>query len=69
VIDTHSSAWRHVEKWANQELSKAQTGNENVKLDAIATAALRGRIKALKDLLAMPTKTAASPVEPNDPYL
>jgi len=49
-----STTWGFVNQWANNELSKARLNNDSLGLDAVATSALRGRIDALKDLLALP---------------
>lgn len=54
MIDTESSTWRVVDAWLDTEIAKARESNDDPKRDAIETAALRGRIQALKRLKALP---------------
>ena len=51
-----STTWGFVNQWANNELSKARLNNDSLGLDEVATAALRGRIDAFKDLLSLPNE-------------
>lgn len=53
-LDQYSSTWAYVENWAITELQKARESNDSTKRDAIETAALRGRIRMLKELIALP---------------
>ncbi len=53
-IDTYSGTWAKVSDWAQSELTKARERNDLLSCDATATAALRGRIKLLKELLSLP---------------
>lgn len=53
--DIYSETWKFIAKWAQAELSAARELNDSVKLTDSQTFVLRGRIKALKDLLALPT--------------
>ena len=53
MIDPFSPTWQATESWAQSELSKARAHNDSLKLDFEKTCALRGRIKALKELLAL----------------
>lgn len=46
--------WADVEAWANDKLDAARVSNDNPSLDAVETARLRGRIQALKELIALP---------------
>lgn len=55
AIVEHSDTWIFVSNWAQQELDRARERNDSHKRDAIQTAALRGRIEVLKDLLQLPT--------------
>lgn len=50
-IDIYSDTWIFIERWAQEELSKAREANDSYKKNETETAVLRGRIKALKELL------------------
>jgi hypothetical protein len=52
-IDPRSETWRFIESWATERLEKTRSKNDSMAHDAIQTAALRGRIGELKDLLAL----------------
>ena len=49
-----SATWGFINQWAKVELVKARLNNDSLGLDEVATATLRGRIDAFKDLLALP---------------
>ena len=51
--------WKHIERWAQKKLEDSRVRNDANELDAIQTAALRGRISMLKELLALPKQQAA----------
>jgi len=55
-IDLYSPTWHTLKKWAEAELVKAREKNDSLKIDHDKTTALRGRIKVLKEILAMPEK-------------
>ena len=46
--------WDQVEAWAEAKLAAARESNDNPSMDAVETARLRGRIQALKELIALP---------------
>lgn len=50
-IDAYSDTWIFVSKWAESELVRARDANDSTKRTEAETAVLRGRIKALKELL------------------
>ncbi len=52
-IDAYSDTWIFVSKWAETELAKARDANDSAKRTEAETAVLRGRIKALKELLVL----------------
>jgi hypothetical protein len=54
-IDTDSPTWKYIEVWANGQLDAARKENDFLKLTEIRTAALRGKIKLLKQLISLPT--------------
>ena len=54
ALDEHSQTWAAVEHWAVTQLQKAREDNDTVANDEIRTAALRGRIKLLKELIELP---------------
>lgn len=53
-LNSASSTWMFISTWANDELSAARERNDYMKNDQFQTAALRGRIKLLKELLKLP---------------
>lgn len=53
-LDIHSPTWAFVVAWATDRLNKSRIKNDNLNKDAMQTAALRGEIKVLKDLLGIP---------------
>lgn len=55
-IDIGSETWGFVHTWATSELARLRESNDSALLDADKTAHVRGRIKALKDLIALPDK-------------
>ena len=54
AIDIHSPTWRFVRSWAESSLKKARDRNDNLNKDATQTAALRGEIRVLKELISLP---------------
>lgn len=52
-IDTTSQTWRFIQQFAESEIATQRARNDSLALDAIATAELRGRIAAMKSLLAL----------------
>ena len=50
-VDPSSRTWGAVEGWARAELERARSDNDVLTRTDIQTAALRGRIKILKELL------------------
>lgn len=52
-IDFNSPTWRALEQYALARISTLREKNDSTSMDAIRTAELRGRIAALKDLLAL----------------
>lgn len=56
VIDQYSDTWIFISKWAESELTRLRESNDSTKLDDSQTSTMRGRIKQLKELLALPNK-------------
>ena len=56
-IDRYSSTWLFIKAWAETELIKAREQNDYQKTTELKTAALRGRIKLLKELIKLPEPT------------
>lgn len=50
-LDTNSSTWIFIRKWAREELEQLRKNNDNSSIDERKTAILRGEIKRLKILL------------------
>lgn len=55
-IDIGSETWGFVHTWATSEIARLRESNDSALFDATKTAHTRGRIKALKDLIALPDK-------------
>jgi hypothetical protein len=68
-INFHSASWVAVAAWAQSRIDTLRVKNET-DLDPLETARVRGQIKALKELLALPeaaargkgTESALSPI-------
>lgn len=54
MIQEYSDTWVYVANWAEAELQRTRERNDSHKRDAIQTAALRGRIDMLKELIELP---------------
>jgi hypothetical protein len=57
VTDFGTQTWKQIEVWARDQLDRTRNKNDAVELTADATAALRGEIRVLKRLLALPEMT------------
>ena len=55
-IDKFSPTWIAVEEYLKAEIERQRDRNEAVTADAVKTATMRGRIKALREVLALPEK-------------
>lgn len=55
-LEPYSSTWLFMKAWTETELIKARATNDYLKNDEIRTAALRGRIKLLKEILGLPER-------------
>ena len=53
-LDIYSGTWLFIKSWVEGKLYDARKQNDLLKNDEIKTAALRGRIKLLKELLVLP---------------
>lgn len=53
-IDRHSGTWIFVEAWASEQIKKLREKNDSANLSDVQTAVLRGKIKAMKELLDLP---------------
>lgn len=49
--------WAHVQKWASEEIGRLRMRNDSIELTHDQTMTLRGEIRALKRLLALPEET------------
>jgi len=57
-LDVRSDTWAYVTNHAQQQIQALRERNDSNKWDAIATAEMRGQIKALKKLLTLGTPKA-----------
>ena len=55
-LDQYSPTWIFIRNWLEIELQKARETNDYLKNDETRTAALRGRIKLLKEILGLSNK-------------
>jgi hypothetical protein len=53
-LDKHSRTWQFIEKHLKEELQKAREENDSHNKDLQQTAALRGKIRFIKELLDLP---------------
>jgi hypothetical protein len=58
-LNTGSNTWTFIKKWAENELMATRMSNDSLEKDETQTAALRGRIKLLKEILALPEEKPA----------
>jgi hypothetical protein len=58
ITDFNTATWQQVVRWANAYIETARKSNDNGELDLLATASLRGEIKALKTLLGLQAAAA-----------
>lgn len=65
-LDPHSTTWRALKAWAEQELARIRLHLEQPDLDAISTATDRGVIVGLKAFLALADDKPAIPS--SDPH-
>ena len=56
-IDVLSPTWVFIQSWAREELTRTRELNDYQKVTELKTAALRGRIKLLKEILKLPEDT------------
>lgn len=54
AFDEGSDTWHYVQNWLHDELDAARVQNDKVANTEHETAAIRGQIKAIKKLLALP---------------
>lgn len=68
-IDIGSETWGFIHTWATSEIARLRESNDSVMLDDTKTAHIRGRIKALKDLIVLPDKkTRERKTAPEEDY-
>lgn len=60
MITAYDPTWVAIRKHLEAEIDRLRKANDNVDLDPIKTAGLRARIAAVKDLLMLPDRLAAS---------
>lgn len=53
-LDKYSPTWVYVSGWAAAELANLRQRNDGMSLGEVETAAIRGKIKILKTILALP---------------
>lgn len=59
-MNTNEIEWDVVVRWAGEKIASAREANDNPSLDDIETALIRGRIRALKELIALPQSLEAA---------
>ena len=68
MIDKHSATWREIAAWAEAALSRDCERIETFMISPEETAALRGSIFQLRELLALPEEPEQRVVEPTEGY-
>jgi len=63
-IDEFSRTWVAIHAWTEAQLGKAREDNDSLLRDENQTAALRGRIKLLKELIDLPKPDKRERVKP-----
>jgi hypothetical protein len=53
-LDRHSPTWMFLSGWAAEELARLRAKNDGVSLNEVETAVIRGNIRCLKNILALP---------------
>ncbi len=53
-LNPTSPTWFFIRGWADEKLQRARNTNDSVNCDVTKTAVLRGEIKIIKELLALP---------------
>ena len=56
-LDIYSPTWVFIKTWAEGKLIEYRELNDHMKNDELKTASLRGRIKLLKEILALGVKS------------
>ena len=57
-LNTSSPTWAYIRAWAIQSLNEARIANDSQKKSIEETSVIRGEIKLLKRLIALPVKAA-----------
>lgn len=65
-LNEYSGTWRAVKKYATEEITRLREANDATTADATRTAILRGKIAALKDVLAMPENKKRGLIAPQE---
>ena len=55
-LELHSPTWIFIKSWVDNELMEARETNDYLRNSENKTAALRGRIKLLKEILDLPER-------------
>ena len=66
-IEPGSATWKAIESYADEQITNLRLRNDSEGHNEIATALIRGQIKALKALLAL-TKAPAIDADEGRPY-
>jgi hypothetical protein len=53
-IDVYSPTWVYVRSWARERLQALREANDSTSKTDVQTSAIRGEIRAMKDILALP---------------
>lgn len=68
MIRADSPEWQEIKRWAEAKLARHARQNESLMLTERETMEIRCHIKALKELLALPSKPERQQIEPDPPY-
>lgn len=67
-LDTYSDTWKFVSAWAEKALQDVRESNDSTKKSEAQTMVLRGQIKMLKELLALPNPPRERARPPPDEF-
>jgi hypothetical protein len=67
-IEPGSATWKAIELYVDERITNLRLSNDSEGLNEIATALIRGQIKALKALLALTKAPAIDADEGSQPY-
>lgn len=53
-LNVHSETWNFIQNYCKKRLDELRALNDNMHVDAVKTTMLRGQVKMLKEIIALP---------------